>query len=198
MNNKFSKKIFADEDGYYMSCPEKVGEHITKNISRFSSAVDLCCAVGMLCIQLAKNFNKVYGVDINPHRLSDARKNAELYKINNIEFIEGSVTNEELLKTIKADVAIMDPDWSMEGKDKNNWSHNLDMTQPSWRKMFKLTSKHITKNIISRIPKDWGFKLMNEFGPCKIENIIWNNKTKFRIVYFLDDIKENIKEDVFF
>jgi predicted RNA methylase len=198
MINKFTKKIFTDEDGYYMSCPEEVGKHISNKLSKYKSAVDLCCAVGMLCVQLAKKINKVYGVDINPNRLSDARKNLDLYNVSNVEFIEGSVIDEELLKTIKADVAILDPDWSIEGNDKDQWTQNLNSTQPSWKKMFELTSKNITKNIVSRIPKNWGFELMNEFGPCKIENIIWDDKIKFRIVYFLEDINENIEENVFF
>ena len=195
---KFSKKIFADKDGYYMSCPEDVGKHIAKNLSGYGSAVELCCAVGMLCIQLAKKIDKIYGVDINPDRLSDGKKNLELYNVNNVKFIEGSVVDENLLKNIKAEVAILDPDWSIEKNNKNQWTKNPDKTQPSWRKMFELTSKHITKNIVGRIPKDWNFELMNEFGPCKIENIIWNGKTKFRIVYFLENITENIEENVFF
>jgi hypothetical protein len=32
MKQKFSKDIIADEDAYYMSCPEKVAEHLAKQL----------------------------------------------------------------------------------------------------------------------------------------------------------------------
>ncbi len=197
MKNKFSRKIFADRDAYYMSVPEVAGRHIAKRLSGFSSAVDLCCAVGMLSIQLAKEIDKVYGVDIDEKRIESARKNAQSYGMDNIEFIHGDVLDVKLLKKIKAEVAIIDPDWSSAGDDKNQWVPSPDMTQPSWREMFNLTSLHITKNIVSRIPRDWSLSLMDGFGPCRIENIFLDNKLKFKTAYFLKDIKASYEENIY-
>jgi len=198
MKNKFSKEIKADKDAYYMSCPEIVAKHIASQLSGFKTCVELCCAVGMLSVQLAKVMDKVYGIDINKEYLKDAEHNAKLYSVSDkITFIHGGVLDVELLKKIKADAAIIDPDWSS-GSEKTTHVSNVDDTQPSWRKMFNLTSEYITKNIVSRIPKTWTFETLKEFGPCKIENIIWNGEVKFKVAYFLEEIKENKKENAYF
>ena len=63
MENRYSKEIKADRDAYYLSCPEVVAKHIASNLSKFNTAVELCCCVGMLSIQLAKVMDKVYAID---------------------------------------------------------------------------------------------------------------------------------------
>src|SRR5688500_2045902 len=84
---KFSKPIQADADAFYMSIPEVAAEHISNRLRNFNQAVELCSAVGILCIVLSKFIAKVVGIDNDPHRISDARFNAELYGRNNVEFI---------------------------------------------------------------------------------------------------------------
>lgn len=109
MKQKFSKSIFADQDAYYMSCPEAVGRHIANQLSRFNSAIELCCAVGMTAIQLAKKINKVIAVDINQTRINDAKQNAKLYGVEEkIEFIISDVLDHDLLKKLSAEVAVLD------------------------------------------------------------------------------------------
>ena len=197
MKNKFSQEILADKDAYYMSCPEIVGKHLAKKLLEFNSCVELCCAVGALSIQLAQRIRKVFAVDINPSRIINARANANLYGVDNIKFIEGDVLDENLLKKIKAEVAILDPDWSPEGAEKDCHVSDLEKTQPSLKKMFSLTKKYITKNIVLRIPKTFSFKLLQKLGKCDVENIIWNNSLKFKLAYFLENAN-NREENVDF
>lgn len=196
MKQKFTKLIEADEDAFYMSCPETVGEHVAKKLSGygFKTVVELCCAVGVFAAQLGKEMESVIGVDIDERRIEAAKYNTRLYNVaKKVQFICGDVLDENLLANIKADVAILDPDWSAVGTEKSNHVLSMDDTQPSMRKMIELTKKHITNNIVARIPKYWTFDIIKEINPCSIETVVWNDKPKFKIAYHLDNIKENIE-----
>lgn len=199
MKEKFSKNIEADEEIYYMSCPEAVAKHITNKLSKFNSCVELCCGVGVLSIQLAKKLKKVYAVDISNQRIKSAKKNAKLYEVSSkINFINGNVLNINLLKKLKSDVAILDPDWSSKGSEKFEHVASIDETQPSLREMFFLTKKYITNNIVLRIPKAFSFDILKDFGNCEIENVIWNNEIKFKVAYFFENTKDNKEINIYF
>lgn len=192
MKQKFSKKIFADQDAFHMSCPEVVGRHLAEELSRFNSAIELCSAVGMTVIQLAGKIDKVIGVDLEKSRINDARKNAKLYGVENkVEFIIGDALDYNLLKNLSAEVAVLDPDWNIKETEKLTCANKIDGTLPSMREMFNLTKRYITSNIVIRVPKYFTFETLSEFGLCKLENIAWGGEIKFKIAYFLNDIKEN-------
>lgn len=199
MDNKFSRKIFADEDAYYMSCPEVVGTHLAEQLSKYKSAIELCCAVGMTAIQLAKKLDLVTAVDISENRIKDARKNARVYGVEDkINFIVGDVLDENMLEKQKADVAILDPDWSAEGDEKSLHVDSIDGTQPNMRQMYNLTKKYITPNIVIRVPKNFTFETLEDFGVCKIENVSWGGKLRFKLAYFSENMTNNSETDLAF
>lgn len=76
---------------------------------------DLYCGIGTISLFLAKSARQVYGVEIVPQAIMDARKNAALNEITNAEFFIGAA--EEILPqkykesggTIHADVVVLDP-----------------------------------------------------------------------------------------
>lgn len=81
---------------------------------------DLYCGIGTISLFLAKNAKQVYGVEIVPQAVSDAKKNAEINEIHNAEFYVGKA--EEVLpqyyekyakehpgETARADVIVVDP-----------------------------------------------------------------------------------------
>lgn len=74
---------------------------------------DLYCGVGTISLFLAKSARKVYGVEIVPEAIEDARKNAKLNNIENTEFFVGKA--EEVVPKmyreygIGADVVVVDP-----------------------------------------------------------------------------------------
>lgn len=74
---------------------------------------DLYCGVGTIGIFASKYAKKVYGIEIVPQAIEDAKINANLNNINNVEFICGDVEDafDELIKKekIKPDVIIVDP-----------------------------------------------------------------------------------------
>ena len=196
--NKFSKEIYGDTDGIYMSCAEVISEHLAKKLAKYKTGVELCCALGMTVIQLAKKLEYVYGIDMDKERIVSAKKNAQLYGVQNkTEFIQGNVLDENLLKNIQAEVAILDPDWSA-GDNKKEHVAELEMTQPSMKDMFFKAKKNITHNLVLRIPNTFTFETLSILGKSEIENIIWDNRVRFKYAFFADDIVENKETDIYF
>ena len=73
---------------------------------------DLYCGIGTISLFLAGKAKRVYGIEAVPEAVADARKNAELNGISNVEFIVGKV--EEVLAKQEAamshaDVVVVDP-----------------------------------------------------------------------------------------
>lgn len=74
---------------------------------------DLYCGIGTISSFLAKKAGKVYGVEIIPQAIEDARENARRNGIENVEFFVGKA--EEVLPEqyernhVRADVIVVDP-----------------------------------------------------------------------------------------
>ena len=74
---------------------------------------DLYCGIGTISLFLAQKAKKVYGVEIVPQAIEDARRNAALNGMDNVEFFVGKA--EEVLpeqyekNQIHADVIVVDP-----------------------------------------------------------------------------------------
>ena len=84
-------------------------------------ALDLYCGIGTIGIFASKYFKKVYGIEIVEQAIEDAKYNAKINNIENIEFYAGDV--EEILpkiiqkEKIKPNVVFVDP--PRKGLDKN-------------------------------------------------------------------------------
>ena len=73
---------------------------------------DAYCGIGSISLFLAKQAKKVYGVEIVPEAIEDAKSNAQLNNIENVEFIVGQaeeVIPAKFKEGIKADVIVVDP-----------------------------------------------------------------------------------------
>ena len=74
---------------------------------------DLYCGIGTISLFLAQKAKKVYGVEIVPQAIEDARRNAEINGIHNAEFFVGKaeeVLPEQFEKNhVYADVIVVDP-----------------------------------------------------------------------------------------
>lgn len=74
---------------------------------------DLYCGIGTISLFLAQKAGRVYGVEVVPQAVEDARENAALNGLSNVEFYLGKA--EEVLprqyeeKGIRADVIVVDP-----------------------------------------------------------------------------------------
>ena len=76
---------------------------------------DLYCGIGTISLFLAKNAKKVYGVEIVPQAIEDAKRNAAINGITNVEFLVGKAEEvyPEYVKAkkeaAKAEVIVVDP-----------------------------------------------------------------------------------------
>ncbi|WLD93779.1 23S rRNA (uracil(1939)-C(5))-methyltransferase RlmD [Alkalihalobacillus sp. AL-G] len=92
------------------------------------TVIDAYCGIGTISLFLAQKANKVYGVEIVPEAIEDAKRNAELNGMTNVEFEVGEAEtiipawNE---KGIKADTIVVDP--PRKGCDETLLNTILDM-----------------------------------------------------------------------
>ena len=73
---------------------------------------DLYCGIGTISLFLSKKAKKVYGVEVVEAAIKDAKENARINGVENVEFIVGEA--EEVIpqmyrKGIRADVVVVDP-----------------------------------------------------------------------------------------
>lgn len=59
------------------------------NITNKDIVFDLYCGIGTISLFMAKNAQKVYGVEIVEQAIKDAKENAKINNIKNVEFITG-------------------------------------------------------------------------------------------------------------
>lgn len=83
------------------------------NLQGGETVWDLYCGIGTISLFLAQKAGKVYGVEIVPEAIRDARENAKLNHMENVTFFVGKA--EEVLpekyesEKIHADVIVVDP-----------------------------------------------------------------------------------------
>ncbi|MDF2587480.1 MAG: rlmD [Anaerocolumna sp.] len=74
---------------------------------------DLYCGIGTISLFLAQKAKQVYGVEIVPQAIQDAKQNALINNITNAEFFVGAAEDVLLVKykeeSIYADVIVVDP-----------------------------------------------------------------------------------------
>ncbi len=81
-------------------------------LSRQETVIDTYCGIGTISLFISHKARKVFGIELVPQSVRDARHNAKINGIQNVEFLEGAsedVMPQLLEKGIKADVIIMDP-----------------------------------------------------------------------------------------
>ena len=82
-------------------------------LSKNKVIFDLYCGIGTIGIFASKNVKKVYGIEIVPQAIEDAKENAKLNDIQNAEFMVGDVefALSELIekRNITPDVVFVDP-----------------------------------------------------------------------------------------
>ena len=81
-------------------------------LSGAETVIDAYCGIGTISLFLAQKAGKVYGVEIVPEAIEDAKRNAELNGITNVEFAVGeaeTVIPNWYDEGVKADVLVVDP-----------------------------------------------------------------------------------------
>ncbi|MBS4175603.1 23S rRNA (uracil(1939)-C(5))-methyltransferase RlmD [Bacillus sp. FJAT-49736] len=76
------------------------------------TVIDAYCGIGTISLFLAQKAKKVFGVEIVPEAIEDARRNAELNGLENVEFAVGEaekVIPKWYQEGVKADALVVDP-----------------------------------------------------------------------------------------
>jgi 23S rRNA (uracil1939-C5)-methyltransferase len=120
------------------------------------SVIDAYCGIGTISLFLAQKAKKVFGVEIVPEAIEDARKNAELNGILNAEFAVGeaeTVIPEWYKAGNKADVLVVDP--PRKGCDEALLSTIIEMKP---KKVVYVSCNPATLARDLRILEDGGYK----------------------------------------
>ena len=81
-------------------------------LSKEDVVIDAYCGIGTIGLSLAKEVKKVYGVEVVEEAIMDAKKNAEINDIENVEFEVGKaefVFDKWLKEGLKPTVIVVDP-----------------------------------------------------------------------------------------
>lgn len=81
------------------------------NLNKNMNVIDAYCGMGSITLNIAKNVNKVYGIEIVESAIENANNNKYLNNINNAEFILGPCEEKikELSNMTNIDVIFFDP-----------------------------------------------------------------------------------------
>lgn len=82
------------------------------NLTGGETVIDAYCGIGTISLFLAQKAKKVYGVEIVPEAIDDAKNNAKLNQMDNVEFVVGQA--EKVMpwwtaQGLKPDVIVVDP-----------------------------------------------------------------------------------------
>ncbi len=106
---KFSKPVFTCGEGVRFATPEIVASYRAGRL-KVGVLADISCGIGGQTICFAEECDRVYGVDIDGERLECARRNAGVYGVDNITFIEGDALSPQVVEQVAdADVIFSDP-----------------------------------------------------------------------------------------
>ena len=106
---KFSKPVFTCGEGVRFATPEVVARYRAWRL-RTGVLADISCGIGGQAVCFAEECNRVYGVDIDGERLECARRNAGVYGVDNITFIEGDALSPQVVEQVAdAEIIFSDP-----------------------------------------------------------------------------------------
>lgn len=120
------------------------------------TVIDAYCGIGTISLFLAQKAGKVYGVEIIPEAIEDAKRNAALNGITNVEFAVGeaeTVIPNWYEEGVQADVLVVDP--PRKGCDEKLLQTILDMKP---KKVVYVSCNPATLARDLRILEDGGYK----------------------------------------
>src|SRR5699024_7313687 len=144
------KQISNQTKGLY----EKALEYA--DINEHDVVIDAYCGIGSISLFLAQKAKKVYGVEIVPDAIRDAKENAALNGLTNTEYVVGeaeTVMPEWKKAGIEPDVIVVDP--PREGCDETYIQTMLEM---STRHNVYVSSNPSTLARDLRILEDGGYR----------------------------------------
>lgn len=151
---------------------------------------ELCCSIGITLEYLVPAFKKVIGVDIDKKVLEKCKNNLqEIGLFHKVELIQGDISNNNVLKQIKADIVIYDIPFWYPYKQKNQG--DLLAKNPPLKELIRKIQENITSNIVIFAPPEWKYEYFKkELGVIEFEHVYINNKHNRNQVYLGNLINE--------
>jgi len=168
--DKFSRDdLWMDLDGLRYATHEAVARYRAKRLGKLGirSIADVSCGIGIQLIFYAMKVERAYGIDIDPIKVEFARRNAERYGVNNIEFINADSLDPETVERINAEAIFSDPARPPEMPERR-----LEDLLPSPLKVYEAYSKKTDAFIFDlppqmrreRVPWKGEFEYVDLFG----------------------------------
>ena len=166
---------------------------------------DLYCGIGTISLFLAQKAKKVYGVEIVPEAIADAKNNAKINQIENAEFFVGK--SEEILPSYynqyakdhpgeqaHADVIVVDP--PRKGCEEN-LLHTMASMQPERIVYVSCDSATLARDV--KVLGELGYEVKKVRGvdqfpmTCHVETVVLLSKgevdsKKIRVEFSLEDM----------
>ena len=166
---------------------------------------DLYCGIGTISLFLAQKAKKVYGVEIVPEAIADAKNNAKINQIENAEFFVGK--SEEILPSYynqyakdhpgeqaHADVIVVDP--PRKGCEEN-LLHTMASMQPDRIVYVSCDSATLARDV--KVLGELGYEVKKIRGvdqfpmTCHVETVVLLSKgevdsKKIRVEFSLEDM----------
>ena len=166
---------------------------------------DLYCGIGTISLFLAQKARKVYGVEIVPEAIADAKNNAKINEIENAEFFVGK--SEEILPAYyeqyakdhpgehaHADVIVVDP--PRKGCEEN-LLHTMASMQPDRIVYVSCDSATLARDV--KVLGELGYEVKKVRGvdqfpmTCHVETVVLLSKgevdsKKIRVEFSLEDM----------
>lgn len=128
------EKFYFNAKSFFQSNKFLIKDLVETAIENASgkTALDLYCGVGLFSLSMAKNFEKVHGVEANKEAIEFARKNAEHARISTVEF------HDERVKTFLSDYSFDDVDFVLLDPPRSG------VKRKTLEKIIKLDAEKIT------------------------------------------------------
>ncbi len=180
----YRKNIVGDKFSLYISNYPISVKYLKERVGNSQKIlVELCCGVGVTLEYIGDAFKRVIGVDIDKKILDlcqDNLKNVGLLQKSTL--ILGDINDDEILKKIKADIAIYDiPYWS-----PHEYENHGDLTKknPTLKSTIERIRKFITKDIIIFCSPNFDYNMIKEeVGLCEFQKVFINEKYDRNHVY---------------
>ncbi len=180
----YRKNIKGDKFSLFISNYPSNAKYLQNRIGNSEYILaELCCSIGVTLEYLAPVFRKVIGVDVNESILEICRTNLkEAGYGDKTEFIQGNVFDDNLLKSIRADIVIYDIPFWYAHKQENQG--DLRLKNPPLNEMVKKIQTYITNNILIFSPREWNYSYVKEeLGPIELEQVFIDKKHNRNQIY---------------
>ncbi|GAV54993.1 hypothetical protein ZYGR_0AS03160 [Zygosaccharomyces rouxii] len=188
--SKFDERpIFLTNELWYSVTPEKIAEFVAKfvkaSLPNATKVLDVFCGAGGNTIQLASEFEKVYGVDFSIDHLYCTYKNAESYNVNDRIWLKyGSwekLAEKGRFSKLGIDFAFGSPPWGGPQYLKET-SYDLETSlKPMGITQLLRSMISVTPNVMLFLPRNSNLEQVSQATMC-----VLGPKGRCRTVYVKD------------